>query len=83
MDADKRGFMSETRKHPLNSKGKYYVDQDCCTCSAACEVVAPNHFKYDEGFVYVFKQPETPEEEAQCKDAMMCCPVEAIYDDGK
>jgi ferredoxin len=71
--------------HPLNAKGKYYVDQDSCTCSAACEYNAPNNFKEDKseyGF-YVAKQPETPEEEAQCKEAMRCCPVEAIYDDGE
>lgn len=70
--------------HPLNTKGKYYVDQDVCTCSAACEDIAPNIFKSsdeDYGF-FVAKQPETPEEETLCKEAMMCCPVEAILDDG-
>ena len=70
-------------KHPLNAEGKYYVDQDICTCSAACEDAAPNNFKYDDGFVYVFKQPENHDEEEQCKEAMMCCPVEAIHDDGE
>lgn len=70
--------------HPLNAKGKYYIDQDICTCSAACEYVAPNHFKIDENdnCIYVSKQPETTEEEAQCQEAMRVCPVEAIYDDG-
>ena len=70
--------------HPLNAKGKYYVDQNTCTCSAACEQVAPKNFKFseDSGF-YVDKQPETAEEEAQCKEAIRCCPVEAIYDDGE
>jgi 4Fe-4S single cluster domain of Ferredoxin I len=32
---------------------------------------------------YVFKQPETLEEEELCKEAMMCCPMFAIYDDGE
>lgn len=70
--------------HPLNAKGKYYVDQDTCTCSAACEVVAPNNFAdggEEYGF-YVIKQPETPDEKDRCKEAMWCCPVEAIHDDG-
>ncbi len=71
--------------HPLNAKGKYYVDYDTCTCSAACEYTAPNNFKYgndkEYGF-YVAKQPEMPEELAQCQEAMNCCPVEAIYNDG-
>ena len=75
----------EIKKHPLNVKGKYYVDQNSCTCSAACEYVASNNFAIDEVHIsaYVFKQPETPEEEAQCQEAMMCCPVEAIFDDGE
>ena len=30
----------------------------------------------------VYKQPETPEEEALCKEAMEGCPVEAIGPDG-
>jgi len=70
--------------HPLHVKGKYYVDYNVCTCSAACEFYAPNNFKIDgtEITAYISKQPETPEEEAQCQEAMMCCPVEAIYDDG-
>lgn len=73
----------EVRKHPLNAEGKYYIDQDTCTCSAACEYVAPNNFKFEDGFVYVFKQPETSDEVEQCKEAMMCCPVEAVHDDGE
>lgn len=76
--------MSEKiRKSPLNAKGKYYVDYDSCL-DHCCFDIAPNNFKTDENYVaYVFKQPENLEEEAQCKEAMMCCPVEAIYDDGE
>lgn len=74
--------------HRLSVKGKYYVDQDDCICFAACESVAPNHFKAEEGFeveygYFVAKQPETPEEEALCQEAMRVCPVEAIHDDGE
>ncbi|PYL19449.1 MAG: ferredoxin, partial [Verrucomicrobia bacterium] len=29
-----------------------------------------------------YKQPESPEEEALCKEAMEGCPVEAIGNDG-
>jgi len=70
--------------HSLNAKGKYYVDQYTCTCSAACEYVAPKNFSIDETDygAYVSKQPETLEEE-QCREAMSCCPVEAILDDGE
>jgi ferredoxin len=31
----------------------------------------------------VYKQPESPEEEALCKEAMEDCPVEAIGDDSE
>lgn len=74
------------RKHRSSVAGKYYVDKDNCICCAACEYVVPHHFKLDETADYgahVFKQPETPEEEAQCVEAKNCCPVEAIFDDGK
>lgn len=71
--------------HQLNAKGKYYVDIDVCTCSAACEYDAPDNIKIDtEDYgAYFAKQPQTPEEEANCKEAMWCCPVEAILDDGE
>ena len=71
--------------HPLNAKGKYYIDIDTCTCSAACEIRAPNHIVIDDKdyTAYFAKQPETPLEKAQCEEAMDCCPVEAIFDDGE
>ena len=37
----------------------------------------------DGGHSYVYKQPENPEEEALCKEAMEGCPVEAIGNDGE
>jgi ferredoxin len=75
--------MNEIRKHPLNMKGKYYVDYDICLYHC-CFDIAPNNFRMDKDYVaYVFKQPETLEEEAQCKKAKDCCAFEAIYDDGE
>jgi len=32
---------------------------------------------------YVFKQPNTLEEEEQCRKALETCPTAAIYDDGE
>jgi ferredoxin len=48
-------------------------------------VTAPNNFKRneDKGYSFVSKQAETPEEEAQCQEAMDSCPVEAIGNDGE
>jgi ferredoxin len=71
--------------HPLNAKGRYYVDQNDCLCSDTCAFIAPNNFAYDpeiEGGYYVKKQPETPEEEAKCEEALNQCALEAIHNNG-
>jgi ferredoxin len=67
-----------------NVKGRYYVDRDVCLCHEFCLVEAPDNIRMDEESwqAYFFKQPTTPEEEAQCKNAMSVCPVEAICNDG-
>jgi len=64
--------------------GKYYVDSQCIDCDV-CRVTAPMNFQRseDRGYSYVFRQPEVPEEEAQCQEAMDSCPVEAIGNDGE
>ncbi len=66
-----------------SAAGKYYVDTQCIDCDV-CRVTAPNNFEREEnkGYSYVFRQPATPEEDAQCQEAMDCCPVEAIGNDG-
>ena len=55
-------------------------DADC----DACREMAPDSFvrSEEEGYSYVAKQPTTPEEEEQCRDALEGCPVEAIGDNG-
>lgn len=70
-------------RYAENAAGKWYVDSQCIDCDV-CRVTAPANFRRDEekGFSYVFKQPASPEEEAQCQEAKDCCPVEAIGDDG-
>jgi ferredoxin len=64
--------------------GRYYVDSNCIDCDV-CRETAPENFRAneEEGYSYVHKQPENDEEEAQCRDAMDSCPVEAIGDDGE
>jgi ferredoxin len=71
-------------KYPQNVVGKYFVDDQCIDCDL-CRETAPANFKRndDGGHSYVYKQPESPEEEALCKEAMEGCPVEAIGDDGE
>ncbi|MBK6403901.1 MAG: ferredoxin [Holophagales bacterium] len=60
-----------------NAPGKFYVDTQCIDCDV-CRVTAPNNFGREEekGYSFVTKQAETPEEEAQCQEAMDSCPVE-------
>lgn len=66
-------------KWPQNAPGPFFVDQSCIACDACC-LTAPQNFKMHEieGHAYVAKQPETPEEEALCQQALEGCPVEAI-----
>jgi len=75
--ADPRGKLGE------NVAGRYYVDSQCIDCDV-CRVTAPANFQREEekGYSYVFQQPLSPEEEAQCQEAMDSCPVEAIGADG-
>jgi ferredoxin len=66
-----------------NVAGKWYVDTSCIDCDV-CRTTAPDNFKAneDEGYSFVYKQPEG-DEEAQCVEAKASCPVEAIGDDGE
>ena len=67
-----------------NVAGKFYVDSQCIDCDV-CRVTAPANFQRSEekGYSYVYRQPATAEEQAQCEEAMDCCPVEAIGADGE
>jgi ferredoxin len=69
--------------NPENVKGTFYVDSQWIDCDL-CRETAPNNFQReeDEGYSYVYKQPENDEEREQCVEAMDGCPVEAIGDDG-
>src|SRR5437879_6791861 len=71
-------------KYPENVEGKFYVDDQCIDCDL-CRETAPANFRRndDGGHSYVYKQPESPEEETLCKEAMEGCPVEAIGSDGE
>jgi ferredoxin len=80
---DRFVFMT-THKLPKNVAGKYYVNDNCIDCDM-CREFAPANFARDDegdGLSFVFKQPGTLGEEAQCKEAKEGCPAEAISDDG-
>ena len=71
-------------KVPGQPLGDYYVDSQCIDCDL-CRETAPANFQRndEEGFSFVYKQPENEDEAALCKDAMDNCPVEAIGADGE
>ena len=73
-----------SNRYEQNIQGAFYVDDQCIDCDL-CRETAPANFKRDDdgGHSFVFKQPESPEEEALCKEAMEGCPVEAIGNDGE
>ena len=62
-----------------NIPGKYTVDSKCIAC-ALCSEIAPTLFasNLEEGYEYIYRQPENVEEEALCQEAMALCPVRAI-----
>jgi ferredoxin len=71
-------------KWSMNKVGEYYVDDQCIACDA-CVVEAPGFFAMndDDGHAFVTNQPETEEAKEECENALACCPVGAIGDDGK
>ena len=76
--------MADTaNRYPENIAGAYYVDNQCIDCDL-CRETAPASFKRndDGGYSFVYKQPETAEEQKLAKEAMEGCPVEAIGSNG-
>ena len=76
--------MADTaNRYPENIAGAYYVDNQCIDCDL-CRETAPASFKRndDGGYSFVYKQPESPEEQKPAKEAMEGCPVEAIGSNG-
>ena len=80
-------------KHPDNAPGRYWIDCEYCMAFGLCIDAAPINIAYDStnsfsnstnsfSRFFVFKQPETEEEERECREALIGCPVGAIHDDG-
>jgi ferredoxin len=66
-----------------NVFGPFYVDSACIDCDV-CRDLAPENFarSFKHAYSYVSKQPENEAERAACEEAIACCPVEAIGNDG-
>ncbi len=70
-------------KWEKNTKGKFYVDDQCIACNA-CVLEAPRFFTMNDndGHAFVKAQPTSASEIEECLSAMEACPVEAIGNDG-
>ncbi|MFT5680902.1 MAG: ferredoxin [Myxococcota bacterium] len=66
---------------PDNTPGRFAVDTECILCSL-CSDIAPAHFRMsdEETHDICYRQPETPEEVADCQEALLNCPTESIVD---
>ena len=71
-------------KYSDNASGKFYVDEQCIDCDL-CRETAPDFFTRndDDGYSFVYKQPESEEDIALCMEALEGCPVDAIGEDGE
>ena len=60
-------------------KIKFYCDKGCISC-AICRENAPNNFKLSPNGNHsiCFSQPRNQKELAECEEALICCPAEAI-----
>lgn len=69
---------------PENTAGRFYVDGRCVDCEV-CRDIAPGNFQRvaAKRYVIVYRQPENTEQESLCREALECCPVEAIRDNGQ
>jgi ferredoxin len=69
-------------KNKENSKGRFYVDNQCIDCDLCRDMAGDFFVRQDEGYSYVVKQPQTKDEIDLCEEVMDSCPVGAIGDDG-
>jgi ferredoxin len=66
-----------------NVCGLFYVDSSCIDCDVCRDTAPDNFMRSDENsYSFVYKQPQGEDEKALCDEAMSCCPVEAIGNDG-
>ncbi|MGE0709347.1 MAG: ferredoxin [Planctomycetota bacterium] len=68
---------------PENAAGRFFVDRECIDCDL-CRTTAPDNFaRSEQGYSFVARQPQTPQQERDCLTALRDCPVEAIHGDAE
>lgn len=60
-----------------NVPGNFFVDSSCIDCDA-CRQLAPGSFKDAGTHSFVYRQPNTAEEEASAYHALLACPTGSI-----
>ena len=80
-----RQMAAEPDARPVNVPGRFSVDNSLCIDCVLCRHTAPRHFRRDgdHDVSYVYRQPETAAELANCLTAAANCPVGAIGDCGE
>jgi ferredoxin len=69
------------QKYEKNAPGQWFVTDQCFAC-LACVDILPTVFRLDYsngGYAFVFRQPETAEEDADCRQAQKACEHHAIH----
>ena len=68
-----------TDRKPENIAGRFYVDTSCIDCDM-CRESAAFAFRRDDdtGQSFVYRQPSTPDEIAQAREALDACPTSSI-----
>ena len=62
---------------PENAPGDLYVDRSCIDC-ATCREMLPSVYAQGDGFSFVARQPEAPEEAHRALMALVACPTGSI-----
>lgn len=75
--------MTKLAPHPMNAKGDFYVENQCCTGCDLPSAEAPEMFKYEGDHCYVCRQPETKEEVVKILNAMEIQDLDCIQYKGK
>lgn len=62
--------MEKRKRHPLNVKGDFYVEDGVCLACDASPSEAPDLMTYEDWHCYFKKQPQTEEEIEQAINAV-------------
>lgn len=72
-----------TNRNLENVIGRFYVDDTCIDCDLCRSNASAFFRRQDEAaYTYVYRQPQTVDEIAVAREALLDCPTESIGEDG-